>query len=196
MGSFRLSVLCRSSLYVIIPLSPTVCQCLLTMRCFPALLPPPSNIATSCITTFLAPYRGHSGPSGPKSQKSRKNVAGASRPRGQKRLKKSRKKVKNESKTTFFRLFQPFLNFFQPFLTLGPRGPGNMFSTFLGFRARMTPVRGQEGCNSCSDLLHALAFQALTLLDLIASVYFAGSGAAALSKHAAAFWEGGCSLLG
>ena len=81
------------------------------------------------IAIFLAPYRSHSGPSG--------------------RLKKSRKKVENESKTTFFQLFQLLFDFFQPFLAPGPRGPGNLFSTFLGFRARrarMTPVRGQEDC--------------------------------------------------
>ena len=92
------------------------------------------------ITTSLAPYRGHSGPSGLKSQKGRKKVPGASRARGQKRLKKSQKRVKNEWKTTSFRLF----------LTPGPRGPGNFFWALLGFRARrarMTPVRGQGGCN-------------------------------------------------
>ena len=103
------------------------------------------------VAISLAPYRSHSGASGPKSQKSRKKVPGASRPRGQERLKKSRKKVKNESKTTFFQLFQPFFDFFSTFLTPGPRGHGNLFSTFLGFRARwarVTPVRGQGDGNA------------------------------------------------
>ena len=72
-------------------------------------------------------------------------------------VQKGRKKVENESKTTFFRLFSTFFRlFFNLFLTPGPRGPGNFFSTFLGFRARrarMTPVRGQEGCNMCSKFM-------------------------------------------
>ena len=85
------------------------------------------------LTTSLAPYRGHSGPSGPKSQRSRKKVAGASRPRGQRRLKKSRKKVKNESKTTFFSTFSTFFRLFSTFFDPGPRGPGNFFPTFWDF---------------------------------------------------------------
>ena len=85
-------------------------------------------------------------------KKSRKKVAGASRPRGQKRLKKVEKRSKTSQKQPFFDLFNFFSTFSQPFLAPGPKGPGNFFSTFLGFRARrarMTPVRGQEGCNAC-----------------------------------------------
>ena len=51
---------------------------------------------------------------GPKSKKSRKKFPGASRPRGQKRLKKSKKRSKTSPKTTFFffRLSQPFFRLF------------------------------------------------------------------------------------
>ena len=105
-----------------------------------------------CLTTFLAPYRGHSGPSGPKSQKSREKVAGASRPRGPKRLKKSWKKVEKVEKRSFLTRFWPFFDFFLTFLDPGAERPRQLFLDFLGFRARrarMTPVRGQEGCNLC-----------------------------------------------
>ena len=80
-----------------------------------------------------------------KPQKVEKKFPG---PRGQKRLKKSRKKVKKELKTTLFRLFQPFFSLFDP----GAERPRELFfDFFLGFRARrarMTPVRGQGGCNA------------------------------------------------
>ena len=68
---------------------------------------------------IFEPYRS---PSGPKSQKSRKKVAGASRPWGQKRVKKKTKVV-----------FESFLTFFfsQPFLIPGPRGPGIIFQLFF-----------------------------------------------------------------
>ena len=105
---------------------------------------------------FLAPYRSH-----PK--KSRKKVPGASRPRGQKRLKKSRKEVEKVEKRLFLTRSRPFFDFFQPFLTSGPRGPGNLFSTFLGIRARrarMTPVRGQEDRNKrCPSSVEILGCQ-------------------------------------
>ena len=67
--------------------------------------------------------------------------------KGWKKVEKSWKKVVFDSFLTFFRLF------FQPFLTRGREAPGNLFSTFLGFRARrarMTPVRGQGDRNSIS----------------------------------------------
>ena len=61
------------------------------------------------------------------------------------------KRSKTSQKQPFFDFFNLLSTFFQAFLTLGPRGPGDLFSTFFGFRARrarMTPVRGQGGCNA------------------------------------------------
>ena len=76
---------------------------------------------------------------------------GASRPQGQKKVeKKSKKGQKRVKNNLFFRLFQPFFDFFSTFFDPGAERPRQLFSTFLGFRARrarMTPVRGQEGCN-------------------------------------------------
>ena len=108
----------------------------------------------SFFAIFLAPYRSHSGPLGPKSQKSRKKGSrGLSAP-GPKKVEKSRKEVEKRVKNNLFSTFFNFFStFFQPFLALGP---GNLFSTFLGFRARrarMTPVRGQEDRKSFSEKL-------------------------------------------
>ena len=71
------------------------------------------------------PYRSHSGPSGPNSRKNRKKDPGASRPRGQKRLKKAEK----VEKRLFLSRFQTFFDFLKPFLT----GPGNLFRLFREF---------------------------------------------------------------
>ena len=68
-------------------------------------------------------------------RKGRKKVLGASRPRGQKRLTKSRKKVKNESKTTCLRLFQPFSTFFDP----GAERPRELSSDFWGISGPKGP---------------------------------------------------------
>ena len=101
------------------------------------------------VPTEWGPYRDHSGPLGPKAQKkSRKKVPGG------------REKVEVE-KNCFWLVFDRFFRLlFQPFSTPGPRGPGNLFSNFSGFRARrarMTPVRGQGDCNGpceCVDHRH------------------------------------------
>ena len=107
------------------------------------------NVLHILVTTSLAPCRGHSGPSGPRSQKVEKKFTGPLGPgvkkwkKVEKRLKKSRKKVIFDSFLTFFRLFSAF---FDP----GAERPRELFFDFLGFRARrarMTPVRGQGGCN-------------------------------------------------
>ena len=91
------------------------------------------------ITTFLAPYRGHSGPSGPKSQKNRKKVAGASRPRGQKRLKKSQKRSKTSQKPPFFDFFNLFFNFFSTFFDPGAERPRQLFFDFFGISGPKGP---------------------------------------------------------
>ena len=77
----------------------------------------------------------------------RKKVPGASRPGVEKGWKKtSRKRLWKWSKGYFWVVLDLF-DFFQPFLTPGARGPRNLFfRPLLGFRARMTLVRGQGGC--------------------------------------------------
>ena len=65
-------------------------------------------------------------------------------------VEKSQKKVKNDSKTTFFQLFQPFSICFNVFWSRRREAPGTFFRLFGGFRARrarMTPVRGQGDRN-------------------------------------------------
>ena len=90
-----------------------------------------------CLAVSLAPYRSHSGP-----KKSRKEVPGASRP-GVKEGRKKSKKVKNESKTTFFRLFQPFFDFFSTFFDPAAERPREPFFDFFG-------ISGPKGPNdSC-----------------------------------------------
>ena len=106
------------------------------------------SFSLPCFGASLAPYRG---PFGPKKSKK-------ARPRGQKRLKKSRKRWKSRKKVVFDS-FLTFFRFFQPFLTRGREAPKTVFRLFLGFRARrarMTPVRGQGGCNSCFGAKPAL----------------------------------------
>ena len=107
------------------------------------------------VAISLAPYRSHSGPSGPKSQKSRKKSSeGLSAP-GSEKVGKSRKKVENDTKTTFLSRFQPCFDFF--FNLFWPRGRealGTFFSTFVRLRARrarMTPVRVQGDCNTLGN---------------------------------------------
>ena len=81
---------------------------------------------------WLAFYRSQKGLSLKNSEKSLKGVPGASRPRGRKNPKKSRKWLFFK----FFSRFRPFFNFFSTFFELlrppGPKGPGTPFQTFFG----------------------------------------------------------------
>ena len=97
-----------------------------------------------------APYRGLSGPPGPKSpKKSRKCLPGPPAPGPQKVSKKSRGQSKNtlqtlsgDSPETSRTVPETFLRLFG---VPGPEAPGDIFETFLGFRARRareTSVRG------------------------------------------------------
>ena len=87
------------------------------------------------VYNLLGPLQGSFGPFGPEiPKKSKKSSRGLSAPKVEKRLKKSWKKVEKVEKRLFLTRFWPFFRlFFQPFLTLGPRGPGNFFSTFWDF---------------------------------------------------------------
>ena len=94
-----------------------------------------------------APYRGLSGPSGPKCRKSLENVSEAPGPR------KVSKKSREQSEKTLSTLFgdSPETSqtvpetFWRLFGVPGPEAPGDIFETFLAFRARRareTSVRG------------------------------------------------------
>ena len=106
------------------------------------------------IYNLLGPLQGSFGPFGPEiPKKSKKKVAGASRPRGQKRLRKSRKKVEKVEKKVVFDSFLTFFRLFSTFFDPGAERPRQLFFDFFGIsglkgKSRMTPVRGQEGCNT------------------------------------------------
>ena len=107
------------------------------------------------ICDLLGPLQESFGPFGPEiPKKSKKRFPGPLSPevkKGWKKSKKGRKRVKNNLFSTSFRLF--FFNLFWPG---GREAPGTFFrlfqESFGPFRAWMTPVRGQEDCNTKSAL--------------------------------------------
>ena len=64
--------------------------------------------------------------------RSEKRFPGPLGPGVKKVEKEAEKRLKKLKKGCFWLVFDLFFDFFQPFLTPGPRGPGNLFSTFFG----------------------------------------------------------------
>ena len=107
----------------------------------------------TCFGNQPAPYRGLSGPPGPKSQSRLENVSRGLRPRDPQKSQKSLgdrpgslRRVSGKCLESVFGLSPGLLE------TFWAPAPGDIFETFLGFRARRareTSVRGGLVPNTC-----------------------------------------------